>query len=58
MISTVYPIVPGHEIGGRVTEVGLAVSRYKPSDLAAIGCRIDSNGICPHVLLVLWIWGS
>jgi uncharacterized zinc-type alcohol dehydrogenase-like protein len=34
-MPTVYPIVPGHEIVGRVTKVGSAVTRYKPGDLAA-----------------------
>ncbi len=48
MISTVYPIVPGHEIVGRVTQVGSAVTKYKPGDLAAIGCMVDSDGICPQ----------
>jgi uncharacterized zinc-type alcohol dehydrogenase-like protein len=41
-------IVPGHEIVGRVTEVGSAVTKYKPGDLAAIGCMIDSDGVCPQ----------
>jgi alcohol dehydrogenase (NADP+) len=44
--ATVYPIVPGHEIVGRVTEVGSAVSKYKPGDLAAIGCLVDSDRTC------------
>jgi uncharacterized zinc-type alcohol dehydrogenase-like protein len=48
MISTVYPIVPGHEIVGRVTQVGSAVTKYKPGDLAALGCMVDSDGICPQ----------
>lgn len=48
MISTVYPIVPGHEIVGRVTEVGSAVTKYKPGDLAVIGCMVDSDGLCPQ----------
>ncbi|QKQ74586.1 NAD(P)-dependent alcohol dehydrogenase [Nostoc sp. TCL240-02] len=47
-ISTVYPIVPGHEIVGRVTKVGSAVTKYKPGDLAAVGCMVDSDGTCPH----------
>jgi uncharacterized zinc-type alcohol dehydrogenase-like protein len=47
-MSTTYPIVPGHEIVGRVTEVGSAVTRYKSGDLAAIGCMVDSDGICPQ----------
>ena len=42
-MPTVYPIVPGHEIVGRVTKVGSAVTRYKPGDLAAVGCLVDSD---------------
>jgi uncharacterized zinc-type alcohol dehydrogenase-like protein len=45
-IPTVYPIVPGHEIVGRVTEVGPAVTKYKPGDLAGVGCLIDSDRTC------------
>jgi len=47
-MSTTYPIVPGHEIVGRVTQVGSAVTKYKPGDLAAIGCMVDSDQICPN----------
>jgi alcohol dehydrogenase (NADP+) len=47
-IPTVYPIVPGHEIVGRVTKVGSAVTKYKPGDLAAVGCMVDSDGTCPQ----------
>ena len=47
-MPTVYPIVPGHEIVGRVTEVGLAVTKFKPGDLAAVGCMVDSDGTCPE----------
>jgi uncharacterized zinc-type alcohol dehydrogenase-like protein len=47
-MPTVYPIVPGHEIVGRVTKVGSAVAKYKPGDLAAVGCLVDSDGTCPH----------
>lgn len=47
-IPTVYPIVPGHEIVGRVTKVGSAVTKYKPGDLAAVGCLVDSDGTCPQ----------
>ena len=43
---TVYPIVPGHEILGRVIKVGSAVTRFKPGDLAAVGCMVDSDGTC------------
>jgi alcohol dehydrogenase (NADP+) len=45
-MPTVYPCVPGHEIVGRVTKVGSAVSSFKPGDLAAIGCMVDSDGTC------------
>jgi alcohol dehydrogenase (NADP+) len=47
-MPTVYPIVPGHEIVGRVTSVGSEVTRYKPGDLAAVGCLVDSDRTCPH----------
>ena len=43
-MPTVYPCVPGHEIVGRVTKVGSAVTRFKPGDLAAVGCLVDSDG--------------
>jgi uncharacterized zinc-type alcohol dehydrogenase-like protein len=48
IMPTVYPIVPGHEIVGRVAKVGSAVAKYKPGDLAAVGCLVDSDGTCPH----------
>jgi len=48
VMPTVYPIVPGHEIVGRVTKVGSAVTKYKPGDLAAVGCMVDSDGTCPN----------
>jgi uncharacterized zinc-type alcohol dehydrogenase-like protein len=47
-MPTVYPCVPGHEIVGRVTRVGSAVTRFKPGDLAAVGCMVDSDGTCPE----------
>ncbi len=47
-MPTVYPIVPGHEIVGRVTRVGSAVTRYKAGDLAAVGCLVDSDRTCPN----------
>src|SRR5215475_13846973 len=46
MMPTVYPCVPGHGIVGRVTKVGSAVTKFKPGDLAAIGCMVDSDGSC------------
>jgi len=45
-MPTVYPIVPGHEIVGRVTKVGSGVSKFKTGDLAAVGCMVDSDGTC------------
>ena len=45
-MATVYPVVPGHEIVGRVTKVGSAVSKFKPGDLAAVGCMVDSDRTC------------
>jgi uncharacterized zinc-type alcohol dehydrogenase-like protein len=47
-MPTVYPIVPGHEIVGRVAKVGSAVTKFKPGDLAAVGCMVDSDGTCPE----------
>src|SRR5512143_3790024 len=48
VMPTVYPCVPGHEIVGRVTSVGSAVTRFKPGDLGAVGCMVDSDGTCPE----------
>lgn len=47
-MSTTYPIVPGHEIVGRVTQVGSAVTQFKSGDLVGVGCMVDSDGTCPH----------
>lgn len=44
--NTLYPSVPGHEIVGRVTAVGDAVSRFKVGDLAGVGCLVDSCRTC------------
>lgn len=41
-----YPCVPGHEIVGRVSAVGSAVTRFKVGDLAGVGCLVDSCGQC------------
>jgi uncharacterized zinc-type alcohol dehydrogenase-like protein len=48
LMPTVYPCVPGHEIVGRVTKVGPAVKNFKPGDIAAVGCMVDSDGTCPE----------
>jgi alcohol dehydrogenase (NADP+) len=47
-MSTTYPIVPGHEIVGRITQVGSAVTKFKPGDLVGVGCMVDSDGTCPN----------
>lgn len=44
--GSLYPVVPGHEIVGRVTHVGSEVSKFKVGDLAAVGCMVDSCGHC------------
>lgn len=41
-----YPLVPGHEIIGRVTAVGAGVTKFKPDDLVGIGCMVDSCREC------------
>lgn len=46
--GTTYPIVPGHEIVGKVTNVGNHVTKFKVGDLAAVGCMVDSCRTCDH----------
>jgi uncharacterized zinc-type alcohol dehydrogenase-like protein len=46
--GTIYPIVPGHEIVGKVTHTGLHVTKFKTGDLAAIGCIVDSCRECEY----------
>jgi len=43
---TTYPVVPGHEIVGKVTRVGSEVSKLKVGDFAAVGCLVDSCRTC------------
>ena len=45
--NAVYPMVPGHEIIGRVAAVGSAVSRFKAGDLVGVGVIVDSCRTCP-----------
>ncbi|WP_166966612.1 NAD(P)-dependent alcohol dehydrogenase [Yeosuana marina] len=44
--GSIYPVVPGHEIIGRVVEVGKGVSNYKVGDLVGVGCLVDSCHTC------------
>ena len=48
IMPTTYPCVPGHEIVGRVTKVGPAVTNFNPGDLVGVGCMVDSDQSCPH----------
>lgn len=45
---SVYPLVPGHEIIGRVTAIGDKVSKFNVGDLAGIGCMVDSCRTCDN----------
>ncbi len=45
--GTIYPVVPGHEIIGRVTAVGAKVTRFKVGDQVGVGCLVDSCRHCP-----------
>ena len=47
VFPTVYPCVPGHEIIGRVSEIGSAVTKFAEGDLVGVGCLVDSDGSCP-----------
>ncbi len=44
--GSLFPMVPGHEIVGRVTRVGRGVKRFKVGDRAGVGCMVDSCGTC------------
>ena len=50
VMPTVYPVVPGHEIVGRVVKVGRDVKKFKEGDIAAVGCMVDSCRTCPNCL--------
>lgn len=46
--NSIYPMVPGHEIVGRVAQVGGEVERFKVGDLAGVGCFVDSCRACAN----------
>jgi alcohol dehydrogenase (NADP+) len=46
--NTIYPVVPGHEIVGRVVKVGKNVKKFKEGDIAAVGCMVDSCRSCAN----------
>jgi alcohol dehydrogenase (NADP+) len=46
--GSIYPMVPGHEIVGKVTAVGNSVKKFKVGDLAAVGCLVDSCRDCEN----------
>jgi uncharacterized zinc-type alcohol dehydrogenase-like protein len=46
--GTIYPVVPGHEIVGRVTRTGKDVRKFREGDLVGVGCLVDSCRTCPE----------
>lgn len=46
--NSIYPMVPGHEIVGRVRSVGTDARKYKEGDLVAVGCLVDSCRECEN----------
>jgi uncharacterized zinc-type alcohol dehydrogenase-like protein len=46
--GSIFPMVPGHEIVGKVLEVGVNVKKFKKGDLAAVGCLVDSCRDCEN----------
>ena len=48
--GSIYPMVPGHEIVGRITKVGTDVKDFNVGELAGVGCFVDSCRTCPSCL--------
>ncbi|MBA4183799.1 MAG: NAD(P)-dependent alcohol dehydrogenase [Acidobacteria bacterium] len=46
--NSIYPMVPGHEIVGRISQVGAEVSKFKEGDAAGVGCFVDSCRTCEN----------
>ena len=49
--TAIFPMVPGHEIAGVVTEVGSAVTKHKVGDHVGIGCMVNSCGECENCVI-------
>jgi uncharacterized zinc-type alcohol dehydrogenase-like protein len=49
----IFPMVPGHEVVGKVSQVGSAVKKFKVGDLAGVGCMVDSCRVCESCKLGL-----
>ena len=47
-LPTTYPVVPGHEIVGRISKIGKSVTKFKEGDFAAVGCMVDSDRTCEN----------
>jgi len=47
----IYPMVPGHEVVGKVVQVGSAVRRHKIGDTVGVGCMVDSCRVCSECLV-------
>src|SRR5882672_1444422 len=46
--GSIFPMVPGHEIVGRVSKIGKEVTQFKVGDLAGVGCFVDSCRVCKN----------
>jgi uncharacterized zinc-type alcohol dehydrogenase-like protein len=46
--NSIFPMVPGHEIVGRVKQIGAEVTKFKTGDTAGVGCFVDSCGECEN----------
>lgn len=44
--NSIYPMVPGHEIIGKVTKIGSAVTKFQVGDMVGVGCLVDSCRNC------------
>src|SRR5215472_17277100 len=48
--NSIYPMVPGHEIVGRIVKIGSQVKKFAVGGLAGVGCFVDSCRVCPNCL--------